>query len=203
MPNPSNSEWRIIPLLIVLPWLAVFIAYQTGLIARVVSHFDQSWAASDPQGLSMSSRVSVELFRNGACDSGLFLLKWIDVGTAHSPYWVQGKGVACLETSGRDEEASRLLGSRCADVNQPGEVIPAFRVNPFYPLAASTDGVEGWVELNFDIADDGRVSRKSIEASVPSGIFDRASLEAVAQWRYCPGTPATNVRVRLKFELGS
>ena len=66
---------------------------------------------------------------------------------------------------------------------------------------ASIAEIEGWVQVRFDVDDYGRTVGAHIESSDPHGVFDAVSLDAVDQWRYCPGTPSSGVMVRLTFEL--
>jgi TonB family protein len=201
MPSNSQSDWRIVPLLIVLPWTAVFIVYQTGVLKRAVQYLDQAYAARDPDRHSFLTRASLEQFHAGNCDLGLFFLEGVEMGEPHGPSWVRGIAIECLEAASRDDEARLLLDSHCSSISRTGDSIPAFRVNPEYPRSAIADEVEGWVVLQFGVTDDGRVSRVEVLASDPPARFDRTALDAVSRWRYCPGAASSNLQVRLVFEL--
>lgn len=84
---------------------------------------------------------------------------------------------------------------------------PLVRVSPVYPLRASSRGIEGWVEIEFTIAADGRVVAPRVVESEPPAVFDRAALRAVSRWRYRPpvqdGRPVRRdgVRVVIEFQL--
>jgi len=81
----------------------------------------------------------------------------------------------------------------------------SFRM-PDYPEQAVVDRVEGWVDVEFTVASDGTTRDARIVAADPAGMFDRATLDALARWRYEPvksnGVPVNQrVTIRLRFEL--
>ncbi|MER2491995.1 energy transducer TonB [Catenovulum sediminis] len=84
---------------------------------------------------------------------------------------------------------------------------PFVRVEPRYPAVAARDGIEGWVELSFDINKLGQVENIQIIKSEPKRIFDRSAIKALSSWRYKPliknGTPQVQngLTVRLDFSL--
>jgi protein TonB len=78
---------------------------------------------------------------------------------------------------------------------------------PEYPQAAAAKGVEGFVEVRFNVSTQGTVSDVTIVQSQPAEIFDRAAIAAVRRWKYNPkfvdGVPVeSRMQVRLKFKLG-
>jgi len=80
------------------------------------------------------------------------------------------------------------------------------QVAPKYPAAAEKRGIEGWVELDFTIATDGRVKDLVVRGAEPAGVFDEAAVTAVAQWIYRPvirnGRPVEQrARLRLRFNV--
>ena len=75
-------------------------------------------------------------------------------------------------------------------------------VAPTYPQRAAIRGTEGWVDVEFTVAADGRPRDIGVVDARPKGVFDEAALAAVAAWRYEP--PAGGERrvvQRLKFDL--
>ena len=76
-----------------------------------------------------------------------------------------------------------------ATVHVPTRVIletvpePIYTATPVFPRHAT---MPGWVDVEFVIAQDGRVIDPVVIASKPKGIFDRAALSAIRQWRYTP-----------------
>lgn len=58
------------------------------------------------------------------------------------------------------------------------------RVDPVYPPAATAMGLEGTVILEALVDEEGRVTDVRVLRSY--GVFDKAALDAVRQWRYSP-----------------
>lgn len=63
---------------------------------------------------------------------------------------------------------------------------PVSRVAPVYPSAAENEAIEGAVEVWLDVFADGSVSPYCIASASPPGWFERATVDAVAQWRFDP-----------------
>ncbi|WP_300527764.1 energy transducer TonB [Maricaulis sp.] len=57
-------------------------------------------------------------------------------------------------------------------------------VAPDYPRSAERRGIEGSVQVRYDIAADGSVENIEVVETTHPGIFDRAALRAVESWRY-------------------
>jgi TonB family protein len=77
---------------------------------------------------------------------------------------------------------------------------------PVYPPKAQSAKIDGWVELDFTVAETGQVSDVSVLNGSPTGVFDEAAIKAVTQWRYAPvlrdGKPVpVRSRVRIRFSL--
>lgn len=66
------------------------------------------------------------------------------------------------------------------------DVMPLVRINPDYPPRALNRGVEGWVQVQFTITEQGTVTDAIVVDSDPPTIFDEAALRAIARWRYNP-----------------
>jgi periplasmic protein TonB len=84
--------------------------------------------------------------------------------------------------------------------------VPQVRLDPEYPPQAKDRGIEGWVLVQFTVTREGRTKDIVILDSQPKGIWDRATIRAVANWRYQPalkdGKPIeATVRVRPNFEM--
>ncbi len=91
--------------------------------------------------------------------------------------------------------------------NSDGEYLPIVKVAPIYPRRAQTRGIEGYVLLEFVVTRTGAVRDPVVIESQPSGIFDRAALNAALKFKYKPkvvnGEPidVAGVRNRITFEL--
>ena len=71
-----------------------------------------------------------------------------------------------------------------ADAVQDVPLVLTKPIRPVYPSSAALKGVEGWVELTFTVAADGRVVNPRVTAANPAGVFDNAALRAVQAARY-------------------
>ncbi|HEV7612020.1 MAG TPA: energy transducer TonB [Steroidobacteraceae bacterium] len=79
-------------------------------------------------------------------------------------------------------------------------------VQPAYPRKAELSKTEGWVELDFTVAENGAVKDIAVHAANPTGVFENAAIGALSQWRYKPilrdATPqAKRARIRIRFVL--
>ena len=82
-----------------------------------------------------------------------------------------------------------------------GELV--HRVEPLYPAAARSAGVQGTVTLQALVAKDGRV--RSVKVLKGPPLLSQAASEAVKQWRYKPfmlnGEPAeADIQVNINFQ---
>ena len=79
-------------------------------------------------------------------------------------------------------------------------------VQPAYPRRAEQKGIEGWVDLEFTVAETGAVMDIDVRAAVPTGVFEQAAVGALSQWRYRPVVQdakptAQRARIRIRFAL--
>jgi TonB family protein len=87
----------------------------------------------------------------------------------------------------------------------PADAAPApstYRA-PAYPRAARLAGVEGWVELEYRIAEDGRVEAVQVLAAEPAGAFEAAARSALRGWRFPPAAAGQQRSQRFDFSLGA
>ncbi len=88
-----------------------------------------------------------------------------------------------------------------------GEYLPIVKVAPVYPRRAQTRGIEGYVLLEFVVTKSGSVRDPVVVEAKPSGIFDRAAINAALKFKYKPkvvnGEPieVAGVRNLVRFEL--
>lgn len=64
--------------------------------------------------------------------------------------------------------------------------IPVLKIAPRYPERARHRGVEGFVDLMFDIGPTGKTENIRILSAEPQGLFERASVLALKKWKYKP-----------------
>jgi protein TonB len=72
---------------------------------------------------------------------------------------------------------------------------------PRYPLRARTNGVTGWVDVEFTVDAQGTTRDVRVVRAQPERVFDDAARRAVSTWRYAPPDRPRNASVRLRFDL--
>jgi TonB family protein len=55
-----------------------------------------------------------------------------------------------------------------------------------YPPEAQLRSIEGWVEVEFTIAQDGKPQNLLVRRAEPRGVFNKAATDALARWRFEP-----------------
>ena len=87
-----------------------------------------------------------------------------------------------------------------------GPLIAIVRVQPTYPAPAQARGIEGWVDVSFDVMTSGQVTNIQVTGS-SHGVFEKSALQAAQKFRFrapvVDGAPqvATNVNYRFRFEM--
>jgi TonB family protein len=79
-------------------------------------------------------------------------------------------------------------------------------VQPVYPLKAENSKLEGWVDIEFTVAETGKVKDAVVRATSTPGVFEDAALRAVSQWRYKPvlregKAVPVRTQIRVRFSL--
>jgi len=88
-----------------------------------------------------------------------------------------------------------------------GEYLPIVKVQPIYPQRALSRGIEGYVIVEFTVTKQGTTRDIHVVEAKPTGIFDRAAMQAAAKFKYKPrvidGEPieVPGVRNIIRFEL--
>lgn len=88
-----------------------------------------------------------------------------------------------------------------------GNYLPIVKVAPMYPPRARSQGVEGYVLLEFTVTETGTVTNVHVLESHPKGVFDKAATKAVKRFKYKPriqnGKPVrvTGVKQMITFKL--
>ncbi|NKF49235.1 M56 family metallopeptidase [Shewanella sp. WXL01] len=65
-----------------------------------------------------------------------------------------------------------------------GSVYPKMRIEPKYPAQAAKEGINGFVQMSFDITPAGMVTNVAVIKSSSQGMFDASAVEALRQWQY-------------------
>lgn len=86
------------------------------------------------------------------------------------------------------------------------ELVPVVRASPEYPQSALLNGTQGYVDLLFTVDRTGSVTDLVVTAAEPTGIFEKATIEAARRWKFQPrlveGRPvAVRVRTRVWFRM--
>jgi len=87
-----------------------------------------------------------------------------------------------------------------------GPLAPIVRVNPNYPNRAATNGIEGYVVVEFTVDRTGSVADVHVIKSTHR-VFERPAIAAVYRWRYKPrvingeAVNVTGVQTKLTFQL--
>ena len=155
-------------------------------IARVKPEIKKIEPPPSPQNVSTNTKASVA----AGLDQSSLAPAGVDFG---------GTGEGGLRQGGAQSLAM-------ASGNDRGPV-PQVRIEPDYPPQAKDRGVEGWCLFEFTVTREGRVKDIVILDAQPKGIWDRAVLRAVANWRYQPalrdGKPieTRGIKIRMPFEL--
>ncbi len=80
------------------------------------------------------------------------------------------------------------LGQGVGSIGFSGFPIAQFLVSPKYPNRAASRGLEGYVDVRFDVTELGTTVNISVTGAQPEGIFEKSALAAVKRWRYQPKT---------------
>jgi TonB family protein len=105
-----------------------------------------------------------------------------------------------------DLDAAVAKQQSAANVVAAGDLTLVKSVTPVYPPKANLSKVQGWVELDFTVAEGGAVKDIAIHAASNPGVFDKAAISALSQWRYQPvvrdgKNVAQRARIRIRFAL--
>jgi TonB family protein len=119
-------------------------------------------------------------------------------------------GFASADTISARHDLDAALAAQAflANVVAAGDLTLVRSVTPKYPPKAESGKVEGWVELDFTVAESGDVKDIAVHAASVSGVFNDAATSALSQWRFKPvirdaKAVAQRARIRIRFTLAS
>lgn len=75
------------------------------------------------------------------------------------------------------------------------------QVAPEYPRGAERRELEGAVSLQFDVNDAGKVENVEVTDATVPGVFDKAAIKALNQWKFAKGSPDSGINVTINFQL--
>jgi TonB family protein len=106
----------------------------------------------------------------------------------------------------RDLDAAIARQQFLENIVAAGELTLVNSVTPKYPPKAESNKVQGWVELDFTVAENGAVKDVAVHATDTPGMFENAAIGALSQWRYKPvlrdSKPVPQrARIRIRFTL--
>ncbi len=106
----------------------------------------------------------------------------------------------------RDVDAALTKQKFLTNVVGANELALVKSVQPVYPRKAQQSAIEGWVEMDFTVAETGEVKDIAVRSASPPGVFDQAAVGALSQWRYKPvlhdtKAVAQRARIRIRFAL--
>ncbi|HXA35732.1 MAG TPA: energy transducer TonB, partial [Steroidobacteraceae bacterium] len=120
--------------------------------------------------------------------------------------WAIGFASAESDSAQHDLDAAVAGQNFLANVVAAGDLTLVKSVKPAYPEKAELRRIQGWVELDFTVAENGAVKDIAVHATSVPGVFENAAISALSQWRYKPvlrdATPAAQrARIRIRFAL--
>lgn len=108
--------------------------------------------------------------------------------------WVLVVTAGCIGTPER--------GPEWDDLEDKG-LVPTKRVPPEYPRRAAIAGVQGCVTATFDVMPDGRTDNYEVVDSKPQGVFVKAALLALRDWRFPERDEPVRTQQTIRFHLGN
>ena len=88
-----------------------------------------------------------------------------------------------------------------------GQMVPFIKIAPQYPQTAAAKGIEGYVDIMFDVTALGTTENIRIIAYVPSAVFNKSVIKAVKGWKYKPNVvddapvKTYDVKDRVRFSM--
>jgi TonB family protein len=125
---------------------------------------------------------------------------WLDEAAA--------TGFASAESNTLRDDLDTAVAAQqfLANVIGASELTLIKSVKPDYPQKANAGKIEGWVELDFSVAENGEVKDIAVHAASAPGVFDASAINALKKWRYKPvmrdsKAVPQRARIRIRFAL--
>jgi TonB family protein len=153
--------------------------YPDPLVPRTVNRGPASKPASRPRTRVFGAPIDNHLPKAGLASASL--------ATLSSPAPAAGPppaNVAAPRAPAPVPPSPRVASS--SDVVAADELDRVASRDPVYPREALRTRTRGWVELEFTITATGNVGDIQVIDAEPTGVFERAALDALAAWRFRP-----------------
>ena len=146
------------------------------------------------------TQLSDELMDNPA-ERIIYLQKALDLSEFLISKFIEEKE----HWRGQSPDSSKIDGG--SGSSDP-EYIPFFKPEPDYPTDALKQGIEGYVILQFDVNEEGKVENPVVLESKPTDIFDSSAIRAASKFKFNPkilnGKPVRviDVKNRITYKIG-
>lgn len=88
-----------------------------------------------------------------------------------------------------------------------GQILPFVKVAPAYPSNAAMKGIEGYVDVLFDVTEMGTTTNIRVVGFSPSTIFNKSVIKSIKGWKYKPNVvdgvavKTFDIKERIRFNL--
>ncbi len=88
-----------------------------------------------------------------------------------------------------------------------GQMMPFVKVAPAYPANAAIKGIEGYVDVMFDVTEIGTTTNIRVVGYSPSTIFNKSVIKSIKGWKYKPNivdgvaVKTFDIKERIRFNL--
>lgn len=100
-----------------------------------------------------------------------------------------------------EQQLSELAQAICSGNKHSDKTLPVYRGPPTYPYFARLFSIDGWVELSYVVAADGRTSRVRVGETSTGSLFSEPAIDAVLRYRYCASDSASDQKIRIVFKM--
>ncbi|MSQ92196.1 MAG: energy transducer TonB [Gammaproteobacteria bacterium] len=156
-------------------------------------------------GIEGTVEVALTILRDGR-------VGWVDIVRADPPGYfeqtavdgVRGWNFEPAREDGAPIECRMLTRVRFTLVDTVGAAglsLAHDRPDPVYPARLLADRIEGYAELQFELAADGSVLWPRVITAMPRGEFEAAALAAIRSWRFPPDSENQHMTRRFEFRL--
>ncbi len=201
---------RLLPALLALAAPAAFAwpsCDQAGLVPPVALERKAPAypAAVRAIGIEGSVEVALTILRDGG-------VGWVSILQADPPGYFEQAAVAGVrgwrfEPARRNDTPvecrllTRVRFTLVDTVDAASQPLASDRPDPVYPARLLIERVEGYAELQFELAADGSVLRPRVITAMPRGEFEVAALVAIRSWRFPPDSTPRRMTRRFEFRL--